>query len=411
MTVPYIPLELTEAIIEQLAGSPPSLCACALVSNAWLPVAFRVLFRTFAVRVYGVPPDLSIFATRMYGVSSSPRKLHAGLIFPHYVSSLTIGNSPGREISPSILEGVLALFDHAHRISIYSEFTPLLDVLHQTHPHLREFEITSAPFTSVHGLQTFVAAFSHLEHLSMSYFGFGMRNEVTSTNNHYPSGLRPPPRLSSLVYKSSDIHRAPFLRWLSCHQPTIRHLILLYLSPKELEPATAFFHALGPHLHCLGISYRDDTPAPQPQPPTYLPLEANTHLHTLRISRIPLSLADSNPHLRIPPTLLDSIGPTLHCIALQLARGNISNDQHDTLEWDDLDTMLARRAPALECLHIHVFDTPLYETFPFMRAILEVQMPWCSRRGALRGMDVVISHREFAFPLHEKLSPVLAPEP
>ncbi|KAF8877170.1 hypothetical protein BD779DRAFT_119044 [Infundibulicybe gibba] len=388
--LPYIPLELIQVIVEQLVDSKATLRVCALVCNAWLPIAFRVLFYRFTVRVYAMSDD-------------DLHKLHAGHIFPHYVSCLNIRNSPGRGISPATFEGILSLFDHATRISMtHYELGPIahLGFLHQTHPHLRELELMSTSFTSVRSLQTFIAAFSHLEHLSVSFFG--MRFEPTDTDNHNPNHRPPPPRLSNLAYKFSDAHRTSFLRWLSDNQPTIQHLILRSLSIDELEPAAALLRAIGPHLRSLDISFRGTSPH-QPQTPTRLPLQSNIHLHTLHISRIPLSFAGPIPRLCIPPTLLDSTCPTIRCIAFQLEPSDTTDGPAGSLRWDEFDAMLARRVPALECLHVRVIDKRLYEHSPFMRSVLGARMTWCSRRGALRGMDMAINHRELGVPLHERL--------
>ncbi|KAF8899194.1 hypothetical protein BD779DRAFT_1465163 [Infundibulicybe gibba] len=364
---PYIPLELIQVIAEQLADSKPALRACALVCNAWLPISFRVLFHRYAIRVYAMSPD-------------ELDKLRAGLMFPHYVSYLTIRNSPGKGISSATLGGILSLFDRATRISItHYELDPYLNILHQTHPHLRELEVISVLPTNSHSLQAFIAGFSHLERLSISHFTFGIRHEAR--DNYHPSNLPPPSRLSSFAYKSNDVHRPPFLRWLSEHQPTIKHLTLLSLSIGELEPTAVLLRALGPYLHRLDISFKG-AHAHEPGGPTRLPLQANTHLHTLCISYI----------LWHFPALSPPLEP-----------GDTSNGQPDSLKWDEFDAMLAQRAPALECLHVHLIDKRLYEHSPFMRVVLGKRMPWCSQRGVLRGMDVATNHRELGAPLHERL--------
>ncbi|KAF8899174.1 hypothetical protein BD779DRAFT_1666892 [Infundibulicybe gibba] len=385
---PYFALELIEAIVEQLADSPHALRACALVCNAWLPVAFRILFHRFTLRA----------GTKLL----NPSSLRAGLMFPHYVSYLIVMNGPNREIPRTTLKDALSLFDRASRICmLHCEFKPHQEsVLHQTHPHLREFEITSISFASAYSLQAFVAAFTHLEHLSMSYYSRSETRMRREPANHL---LQPPP-LSSLEYKSSDVHRTPFLHWLSDHQPMIKHLTLLHLSPSEHEPAAILFRALGPHLRSLDVSYSRDARGNQPQAPICLPLQTNTCLHTLRIFYIPLVSDDLIPRPCIPPTLFNTTSPTLRCIALQFDPGRGASSGHnDALEWHDLDAMLARQAPALECLHMHVLNKRLYEHTMFMRTVLEAQMPWCLQRGALRGMDVTIEYGQFGFPLHETL--------
>ncbi|KAF8899175.1 hypothetical protein BD779DRAFT_65564 [Infundibulicybe gibba] len=240
----------------------------------------------------------------------------------------------------------------------------------------------------------------------MFYFNSDRRPEGMKIDDWRPDDLPPPSRLSNVAYRSDDAHRAPFLRWLSDHQPKIEHLTLLSLSRNEFEPAAALLRALGPHLRILDISYKDDAPSLLTQDPMCLPLLANINLHTLRISCMPLSFPSPSPNQYIFLTLLNSNSPVLRCITLEQLK---PGEGMDSLEWNDLDVILACRAPALECLHVYVAGEPLYERFPSMRTALETQMPWCLQRGALRGMSIAIDRGKLMIPMHEQLPPILAP--
>ncbi|KAF8899192.1 hypothetical protein BD779DRAFT_66177 [Infundibulicybe gibba] len=107
--------------------------------------------------------------------------------------------------------------------------------------------------------------------------------------------------------------------------------------------------------------------------------------------------------MHVPLALLDFDSPALRCVILHLSHGyNYSWPLSIPLEWNELDAMFARRAPELECLHVRIYNQPLFEHSPTRASSWRRQMPHCLQRGILRGIDFGRdSNRKDELPLHD----------
>ncbi|KAF8899191.1 hypothetical protein BD779DRAFT_1487468 [Infundibulicybe gibba] len=360
-----LPFELIQAVVEQSADSRLTLIACTLVCKAWYPITLRFLFHNFTLR--------TDFPCR-------GGDLHAGLAFPHYVSHLSIyGSMWHSHYQPDSFENILCLFDHASSIRFCAN-AQLVFLLPRVFPHIRHLTLFLVSYPDVRSFHTLVASFPDLEYLCVANSHQTQTNGIDGDLGDLP----PSPHLRMLLYVSSDDHRRPFLRWLSAHTPTLKHVTLHRLQEGELQSAGAFLRVLGSHLCTLKIGFWGHL---TPDQIAYLPLHTNTNLRTLYISHSCITALG----LISPLTLLDTDAPALRCVTLEVNFLSVDN-WIECREWSTLDTLLAMRIPMLECLHVYTSEpgTRMPEGFPNaseLQHTVAARMPHCVQTGVFAGVD------------------------
>ncbi|KAF8899184.1 hypothetical protein BD779DRAFT_1487415 [Infundibulicybe gibba] len=356
-----LPLELVGEVIERLADSPLTLCACTLVCKSWLPVVLRVLFHDFELAV------------------NNADEIHPGSIFPHHVSrlSMTGTHHPG----PTDITKTILLFDRIYslRFAVHNH-THILPLLPNAFPCLRELNLQVNPVGDARALHTFVSAFPGLETLSI----WTVRvNILPEKGGHHLSDLPPPAHLHTLTCMFGHPRRVLFLEWLLAGPVTLKHLTLHEITSDELQSTHALLHALGPHLRTLDISFRHTCATP------IRLLSANTRLHTLRLDT---DCYTTTSRLDIASALIDSASPTLSCLTLFVTLYT----QPDALGWNALDTLLVHRVPALKCLHCVHKPLPVVKTKGLqstLELLMKMWMPQCMKGGGV-GEVYVMCHEE-----------------
>lgn len=167
MTVPYLPLEIVEEIIDVLAGNVPSLRTCSLVSTSWIHRSRRHLFAS--IKLHSLLDIQSWFKTGL-GPSSN------------HVRSLDLTqDEESRWITPDSLAGIYNDFTAFHNVGSLA-LTDLDLTLFDEHSLTRFFGHFSENLTSlsvkgmtVHpdALLFFVCMFPKLDDLKLDYLTVG----------------------------------------------------------------------------------------------------------------------------------------------------------------------------------------------------------------------------------------------
>ncbi|KAF8899203.1 hypothetical protein BD779DRAFT_1666916 [Infundibulicybe gibba] len=403
-----LPLELLETIIRRLADSRSTLRACTLVCKAWHPAALRVLFRDFTLRIahsdrlhagLAFPHYVSRLIIGGSYQHDQPARFGDVLRLFDHVSAIRVSVVRSARLVPllpSIFPHLcdLDLNSNKHRVPFLrwlSAHPPMLQhitlynleeselqstgtFLRTLGTHLRTLDIgfTDHSPTSAQAARLSLSTNTHLQALRVSF------SDISSLSNlsillalldadtpalhcvilELPSGQTIGTRLDDPEWGALDALLTRCAPMLNClHIYAYEHHLFASPGKHELERLVL---AQMPHCAQSGVFAGIDWDA--------LPLLKNIQALRLQISNCADFIRDDSSCARTlasarsilagttspwkHPIILDSDVPALRCITLFFPEKTSFRGQ----EWRALDVMLARRAPALDCLHNNTED-------------------------------------------------------
>ncbi|KAJ7176675.1 hypothetical protein C8R46DRAFT_1213260 [Mycena filopes] len=343
MTVPQLPQELVEEIVDHLAGDSTSLKACSLVSRVWLNRSRSYLFETCSIvprnilplRDFLRSPVACTFAPYVRNVKAaryhwSKNDHHFNEIAPDLrrcltgvrALDMTFGVVPAAHTDAFFRSGFLASFPHATQLTLTCNFEgnsdlepppPAVDMICRLFPALQALhvrEISDVVPTSGPGL-------------------------VTPAIPTPPRGLR--------TLRLGARATALILGWLTAanHLPHIHTLTLPVLKARDVPIVRAALQQLGGAVRHLDITFRTSLLANDVHPEAVFNFALHPSLRTLTLrdqswtAQDPAQM-DSSSHLIKLLSPLDA--PELERIELEIPL-SLYND--GGFDWPALDLLLS----------------------------------------------------------------------
>lgn len=201
MTVPHLPAELTDHVIDYLHNDPRALAACALTCRQWLPAA--------RYHVFG---DITLCASTCKTfaelIAASPEL--ALVVRSVKLSSIILGSRAWQNVDFTFLHSLASVARLIlSRVRIEGA---VFDALVQTLPSVSHLIIHSCWFAGLYDFAAMASSFPHLQDLSISPYIACPTAEVTLPLPPLPVGLR------SLVFGDLEFDQQPLnalIAWLA----------------------------------------------------------------------------------------------------------------------------------------------------------------------------------------------------
>nr|GAT51075.1 predicted protein [Mycena chlorophos] len=350
-----LPNELCDHIIAELHNEPASLAKCALVSRSWVTASQRALFSTLHVNernLSAVTTPVVRYVKHLHvHVWGDVQKAHQNRInrrqgasseaeqHRHVLALLLPELHHFKNVSELTLDCCRWLAPHkwngAWTEPLAEAFPSLrkLNITYPTFPSLHKLNITYPSFETLSDFIDLVAAFRHLQHLTIDGVDVEEASHEYSNEPQDPySGTKtPPPTLESISYKSPHANHpfrgcggGPFLHWLAEHPGPFKTLRLSAGAEEgDVNAAVELIAAAAQNLEVLSLTFDD-----QWQMWEGFSLSLNTHLRHLVFPSGPDFVSEL-------PQLIQSISSPLEFVTI----GDI--DQIDEDVWPELVAALA----------------------------------------------------------------------
>ncbi|KAF7322502.1 F-box domain-containing protein [Mycena chlorophos] len=344
-----LPNELCDRIIAELHNEPASLAKCALVARSWVTASQRALFSTLHINERNLSALTTHIGSEPSSVVRHVKHLHVhvwGDVQKAHQNRINRGRGASSEEEQH--KHVLALLlPDLHHFKNVSELTldccrwlaphkwdgAWTDPLAEAFPSLLKLNITYPSFETLSDFVDLVAAFRHLQHLTVDGVDVEEASHEYSNEPQDPySGTKtPPPTLESISYKSPHANHpfrgcggGPFLHWLAEHPGPFKTLRLNAGAEEgDVNAAVELIVAAAANLEELSVTFDD-----QWQMWDGLNLSLNTHLRKLVFPSGPDFVSEL-------PQLIQSISSPLESITI----GDI--DQIDEEVWPEIVAALA----------------------------------------------------------------------
>ena len=275
MTVPHLPAELSDHVIDYLHNDSQTLAACALTCRQWLPAARYHVFgvitlyagtcKTFA-ELIAASPELALVvrSVELSSLIQSSRIWQTvDFTFLHSLTSVTY-----LRLSKVRLEGVV------------------FDALVQALPGVSQLLIESCWFASLHDFASLASSFPHLQDLTVLPCVARPTAEVTLPLPPLQVGLR------SIAFGDLEFDQQPLnalINWLANPRtPSSQGLInLSTLVVWRIWPTHALLENFGAHLQHLQLIIRTEMALSGRQPQRHLCNMSCPHISSALLRKVP----------------------------------------------------------------------------------------------------------------------------
>ncbi|KAJ7856645.1 hypothetical protein B0H14DRAFT_709813 [Mycena olivaceomarginata] len=368
-----LPQELIDAILDHLAGDPPSLKACSLVSCAWVPCTRLHLFKICTLN----PRSVFDFSVLLRSPHCTFRLHIRSIHLLREIPTSTLHNKfddPAFAVDLRGLTGVRAFeltFNTSAARPLPDGASPYMGFL-AAFPQLTRLVLKGLQMRALAPLVDTICLFPALQELHLQlWHPFLHPTDPTE----YTALAAPPRALHSLVLCRHSV--GSVLPWLHAagHLPTLRVLKLHALFRNQMTAMGAALQQarLGSslrHLQRLDVSLNWLLGTP--------PLLDLTHHGALRtlILRNAFELFDSSETLRC---LMRLAVPALECLAFELYLPPFQRTSARNFDWAALDAFLA----SLNASRVVFFET-IDRTDPSEDTCLRRVLPRAEAAGILQ---------------------------